>query len=199
MSLYDNRWTFWTFQRKPFSKNCRTVFWFKGLRLKTHHSHTKLTYQKPVLRQTEWWVQNEPITKNEVLPANTLFFWKFCFILRTSYKEFIWCTNNPNAHIPTFYKHWSFIWRSFSLWVSLIIPLPFSLNNGFATFQNYFIISNKWQIQILKEIFPFFLVKPAAVILLSFIGFQSVFFFSSKYLVSNSGLLIIALSKTCVI
>ena len=25
----------------------------------------------------------------------------------------IWCTNNTNAHIPTFCKCWSFIWRCF--------------------------------------------------------------------------------------
>ena len=25
----------------------------------------------------------------------------------------IWCTNEPNAHIRTFGKHWSFTWRSF--------------------------------------------------------------------------------------
>ena len=41
--------------------------------------------------------------------ATTLFFWKFSFSLRTSYKELICCTNNPNAHICTFCKRWSFI------------------------------------------------------------------------------------------
>ena len=53
------------------------------------------------------------ITKNGVLPVTTLFFWKFCFSWRTSYKELIWCTNDPNAHIRTFCKRWSFIWRCF--------------------------------------------------------------------------------------
>ena len=32
---------------------------------------------------------------------------------RTSYKELIWCINDPNAHIPTFCKCWSFMWRCF--------------------------------------------------------------------------------------
>ena len=41
------------------------------MRLKTHHFHTKLLYQKPMLRQIEWWVQNGPITKNGVLPVTT--------------------------------------------------------------------------------------------------------------------------------
>ena len=55
----------------------------------------------PMLRPIEWWEQNGPITKNGVLLV-TAFFWKFCFNLRTSYKELIWCTNDPNAHAPTF-------------------------------------------------------------------------------------------------
>ena len=66
-----------------------------------------------MLRQIEWWVQNGPITKNGVLPVATLFFWKFCFSLRTSYKEFIWCTNDPNDHIHTFRKRCSYIWGCF--------------------------------------------------------------------------------------
>ena len=83
----------------------------------THHFHTKLPYQKPILRQTEWWVQNGPIIKNGVLPVTALLFRKFCFSLRSlkllSYKELIWCTSNPNAHILTFGKCWSFIWHCF--------------------------------------------------------------------------------------
>ena len=39
-----------------------------------------------MLRQIEWGVQNGPITKNQVLLVTTLFFRKFCFSLRTSYK-----------------------------------------------------------------------------------------------------------------
>ena len=78
-----------------------------------HHFHTKLSYQKLMLRQTEWWVQNRPITNNGVLPVITLFFWSFCFSFRTSCKELIWCTSDPNVHIPTFCKRWSFIWLRF--------------------------------------------------------------------------------------
>ena len=47
--------------------------------------------------------------------GSNYFFWEFCFSLRTSYKELIWCTNDPNAYIPTFCKRWSFIWRCFFL------------------------------------------------------------------------------------
>ena len=46
-------------------------------------------------------------------PVTTLVFRKFCFCLRTSCKELIWCTNHPNVHIHSFRKCWSFIWGSF--------------------------------------------------------------------------------------
>ena len=61
-----------------------------------------------------------PITENGVLPVDTLFFWKFSFSLRISHKDMFWCTidpnvmtNDPNVHIHTFRKGWSFIWRWF--------------------------------------------------------------------------------------
>ena len=41
------------------------------------------------------------------------FFWKFCFSLRTSYKELFWCTNDPNVNVHTFCKRWDFIWGWF--------------------------------------------------------------------------------------
>ena len=80
------------------------------IRLKMQHFHTKLLCQKPMLRQTKRGVQYRPIIKTGVLPVTTLFFRKFCFSLRTSYKKLIWCSNHPNAHIHTFRKRWSFIW-----------------------------------------------------------------------------------------
>ena len=43
--------------------------------------------------------------------SNYFSFLKICFSLRTSYKQLICCTNNPNAHNCTFCKRWSFIWR----------------------------------------------------------------------------------------
>ena len=66
-----------------------------------------------MLRQIEWWLQNGPIKKNEVLPVTNLFFWKIFFSLKASYNELIWCINYTNVHIRTFCKRWSFIWRCF--------------------------------------------------------------------------------------
>ena len=69
---------------------------------------------KGMLRQIEWWVQNGPITKKGVLPVAALLFSKFCFNLKTShYNKLIWCTNDPNVCIHTFYKRWSFFWQCF--------------------------------------------------------------------------------------
>ena len=66
-----------------------------------------------MFRQIEWWLRNGPVTKGGVLLVTNLYFWKFCFSLRTFHKEFVWCTNNPNAYIRTFCKRWSSVWRCF--------------------------------------------------------------------------------------
>ena len=88
---------------KTFFKELEYRFLVESTKIETHHFHTKLPCQKPMLKLIiEWWVQNGSITKNGVLPVITLFFWKFCFGLGTSYTELIWYTNDPNAHIPTF-------------------------------------------------------------------------------------------------
>ena len=75
--------------------------------MKTQYYYTKLPFQKPMLREIEWVLQNWTITKNDVLRVTSLFFWKFCFITRTSYKELIWCTNYPkwcDRHYSNGYK-----------------------------------------------------------------------------------------------
>ena len=94
---------------KTISKNWSTVFQLKALTLQTHHFRTKLPYHKPMLRQIECWVQNRPITKNWVLPVITV--WKFCFNLRTSYKELIQCTNYPMPIVV--FKHFLKMWQIF--------------------------------------------------------------------------------------
>ena len=75
-----------------------------------YHFHTKLQFQRPMLRQIEWWLQNRPITKNGVLPVTTLFFRKFCFSSRTSIKSWFIV---PTTHISTFSKRCGFIWPCF--------------------------------------------------------------------------------------
>ena len=99
-------------------KNLDTAFKLKALKFKMHHFQTKLSYQKAMLRQIKWWLQNGPIKKNWVLPVTNLLFSKFCFSLRTSYRDWICCTNNPNVHICTFCKR-----RPFSEKIKLSIPL----------------------------------------------------------------------------
>ena len=79
-------------------------------------------------------MQNGPIAKSGALPVTTLFFWKFYFSLRTSYKEVIGCTNDPNAHICTFCKRWSFIWRCFfpvSILKQILLLLSSQVFKGF--------------------------------------------------------------------
>ena len=64
---YFKTGTIFSKKLKPFLKSCSTVFELRILRLKVQIFHTKLSCQKPMLRQIEWRVQNVPITKNEVL------------------------------------------------------------------------------------------------------------------------------------
>ena len=77
-----------------------------ALQYKTAMSEANVKTNRVV--STKW-----TITKKGVLSVITLFIWKFCFSFRTSYKELIRCTNDPNVHIHTFCKRWSFIWRCF--------------------------------------------------------------------------------------
>ena len=101
-----------------------------------------------MLRQIEWWVQNRPITKNRALPVTTLSFWKFYSRLRTSYKEFIWCTNDPSLHIRTFCKRWSFIWRCFFLLsiLNTLFQLPDIITDRHTFFGQTFCC--KWDIPL---------------------------------------------------
>ena len=55
-----------------FKKKLETIFYLKVLRIKKQQFDTKQLCQKPMLRQTEYAIQNGPITKNGVLPATTL-------------------------------------------------------------------------------------------------------------------------------
>ena len=51
--------------------------------------------------------------KERSFASSYLIFWKFCFSLKTSYKELICCTNNPNVRICSFCKRSTFIWWCF--------------------------------------------------------------------------------------
>ena len=63
---------FW--KMKTFIKNWSIAFQLKVLRLKMQYFYEKLPFQKPMLRQIEWEVQNRTITKNGVLQVTSLFF-----------------------------------------------------------------------------------------------------------------------------
>ena len=120
MLLFGNHWKLWKFPilqiwnkfsegRKSFSKKLGDHFLVGTTETTTFSYKTALSKTKAI--QKVWGGWNAPITKNGVLPITTLFFWKFCFSLRNSYKDLTWCINYPYAHVHTFRKHWSFIWR----------------------------------------------------------------------------------------
>ena len=114
-----------------------------------HNFLTKLTYQKAMLGPIEWWVQNGPVTKDGVLPVTTVFFWKFCFSLRTSYKDLIWCNNDPNTQTHSYFLLAGVLFDgAFSLWVSL-------KNIYFQHLEKpYIMASSKTWTQTLKNLDP---------------------------------------------
>ena len=57
--------------------------------------------------------------KNGVLPVTALFSWKFCFSLRTSYKESIWFRTTQMPIFVPFVSAGVIFDGAFSLWVSL--------------------------------------------------------------------------------
>ena len=66
---------FW--KTKTFFKRLDYRFSVESTKIENASFHKKLTYQQPMLRKMEWWLQNGPISKNGVLPATTLFFENF--------------------------------------------------------------------------------------------------------------------------
>ena len=104
---------------KIFFKKLEDHFSVESTNIASAKFPRKTACQKPMLRQTEWGVQNLPIAKNGVLPITTLYFWKICFNMRNSYKELIWCINYSDVHINTFRKGLKFTWGCFFLCVCL--------------------------------------------------------------------------------
>ena len=49
-------------------------FLLESTKIEMQYFYTKLPFQKPMLRQIEWEVQNGTITKNGVLQVTSLFF-----------------------------------------------------------------------------------------------------------------------------
>ena len=85
---------FW--KTKTFFKKLEYIFLVESSEIENALSPYKLPYQRPMLRQIKWRLQNGRIEKKGVLPVTTLFFKKFCFSITTSYKELTCCVNDPN-------------------------------------------------------------------------------------------------------
>ena len=102
---------------KTFFKKLDYCFLVHSTKIETAASPYKTTLSKANGKTNRMGCTNGPITKSVVLTVTTLFFWKFCFSSRTSYKKLIWCTNHPDVHIHTFRKNWRFIWGCFYGWI----------------------------------------------------------------------------------
>ena len=124
MFWHDNHWKLWTIsilslwnkfseKQKSFPQTRASFFLVESTKIESTTFTQKLPCQKPQLRQIEWGVVQSGRPKKMEFCQWLLFFWKFCFRARISYKELIWCNNYPNINIHTFCKHCSFIWGCF--------------------------------------------------------------------------------------
>ena len=100
-----------TFFKRLFLK---TIILAESTRIENTIFPNKTALPEANVKTLEWKVQHEPITKNRVLLVTTLYFWKFRFSPRISYKELIWCTSYLNVCIHTFPKRCSFILGCFN-------------------------------------------------------------------------------------
>ena len=128
MFLCDNNWKLWTFlilylwadltqifwKTKTFFKKLEYAFLVESAKIENASFPYKTALSQANIK-TNRMVSTKWIYHKERRFASNYFFfcWKFCFSLRTSSKELIWCTNEPNAHIRTFRDRCSFIWRCF--------------------------------------------------------------------------------------
>ena len=84
-----------------------------------YYFHTKVPYQKPILRQIEWWVQNGFLTDKGVLPVTNLLFWKFNLVQEPLIENWF---DVPPTQMPIsvlFVDAGVLFGGAFSLWVSL--------------------------------------------------------------------------------
>ena len=121
MFLYDNQlifWRFWTLKQifwktKTFFEKLEYLFLVESTKIeKTSFPYKNVTSEANV-KTNRMVTSKRTYQKERTFASNYFIFWKFCFSLRTSYKEMVWCIKNPNDHIRTFCQRWSFIWRYF--------------------------------------------------------------------------------------
>ena len=71
---------FW--KTKSFFQKLEYRFLVETTKIESTYFDSKLLFQKSMLRQIEWRLQNGPITKSGVLPVTNLFFFrKFVLVL----------------------------------------------------------------------------------------------------------------------
>ena len=88
-----------------------------------------------MLRQIKWWLQNEPIAKNGVLPVTTLFFGNFVLVKEPLSWLDVLATQMPI--IVLFVNAGVLFDGTFSLWVSLKIVAKLLIWNNLNLFKPF--------------------------------------------------------------
>ena len=91
---------FW--KTKTFFKKLEYRFFVESSEIENTSFSFKTALSETNVQTNRMTTTKRPITNSGVLPVATLFFWKIFSSFRTSSKESIWCTSNPNVQFVFF-------------------------------------------------------------------------------------------------
>ena len=83
--------------QKPFSKKADQCFIVKSAKIENVILWYKTAPSEANVKTNGTGTAKWTYHKEWSFASNHVFFWKFCFSLRASYKELIWCTNDPKC------------------------------------------------------------------------------------------------------
>ena len=104
---------FW--KTKTFSKKMEHLFLVESTKIENASFPYKTLISEANVKTNRMVSTKWTYYQKRSFAGNYFIFLKILFSLRTSFRELFWFTSSLNAHIHTFCKRWSFIWRCLSL------------------------------------------------------------------------------------
>ena len=130
-------WNRFPGKRKTFSKKLGYRFLTESTKIENSSFAYETVISEANVKINKVVTTKSTYRKERSFASNYFVFLKILFHFKKSCKELICCTNNPNTHICTFCKRWSFIWR----WLTLLVSLR-NLETSQANYSTIFRIKN---------------------------------------------------------
>ena len=102
-------------KQKLFSKNWTTVFLVEKARIINATFPYNIALSEANAKTNRVGSTIWTYHKERSFASNCFNFPKILFQFKILYKDLIWCTNQPNVNIHTFWKRWDFTWVNFFL------------------------------------------------------------------------------------